>query len=401
MATDIAFAVGVVALLGDRVPPSLKLFLLTLAIVDDIGAIIVIGVFYSSGLNGAYLVAAVAVVVGIVLLNRAGIVWLAPYLALGAVLWLLTYESGVHATIAGVVLGLLTPARPLVAASIAREWAADLDDDPSAPDMDTMTRLARHAVSPAERLAHALHPWSSFLIVPVFALANAGVTVRSSAFDAPGAKAVALGVVVGLVLGKPVGIVAGAWLGARAGVARLPDGSSWPMMAGVGGVAGIGFTVSLFIAELAFGGGPLAEATLEGWRGWGGAVAEQGFVFLSEGARALREQGRGGTLIQVTGGSARRAMPGRGLWSAGAQAVRALVHAAAQELREEGIHVALLVVDATIESPKTAARTRDAPRDSLADQDEIARAVAYLAGQTRRAWTHELTLTPSGDRWVP
>jgi NAD(P)-dependent dehydrogenase (short-subunit alcohol dehydrogenase family) len=150
-----------------------------------------------------------------------------------------------------------------------------------------------------------------------------------------------------------------------------------------------------------FGGGPLAEATLEGWRGWGGAVAEQGFVFLSEGARALRDQGRGGTLVQVTGGSARRAMPGRGLWSAGAQAVRALVHAAAQELRDDGIHVALLVVDATIESPKTADFTRDAPRDALADQEEIARAVAYLAGQTRRAWSHELTVTPSGDRWTP
>jgi NAD(P)-dependent dehydrogenase (short-subunit alcohol dehydrogenase family) len=130
-------------------------------------------------------------------------------------------------------------------------------------------------------------------------------------------------------------------------------------------------------------------------------VAEQGFVFLSEGARALRAGGRGGTLIHVTGGSARRAMAGRGLWSAGAQAVRALVHAAAQELREEGIHVALLVVDATIESPKTATRTAGAPRDSLADQEEIARAVAYLAGQTRRAWSHELTVTPSGDRWLP
>jgi NAD(P)-dependent dehydrogenase (short-subunit alcohol dehydrogenase family) len=151
----------------------------------------------------------------------------------------------------------------------------------------------------------------------------------------------------------------------------------------------------------AFGGGPVADATVEDWRGWGGAVAEQGFAFLSEGARALREQGRGGTLVQVTGGSARRAMPGRGLWSAGAQAVRALVHAAAQELREEGIHVALLVVDATIESPKTAERTRDQPRDALADQEEVARAVAYLAGQSRRGWSHELTLTPSGDRWTP
>jgi NAD(P)-dependent dehydrogenase (short-subunit alcohol dehydrogenase family) len=150
-----------------------------------------------------------------------------------------------------------------------------------------------------------------------------------------------------------------------------------------------------------FGGGPLAEATVEDWRGWGGAVAEQGFAFLSESARALREQGRGGTIVQVTGGSARRAMPGRGLWSAGAQAVRALCHAAAQELRGDGIHVALLIVDATIASPKTAAYTADAAPDSLADMTEIAGAVAYLAGQSRQGWTHELTVTPSGDRWVP
>jgi NAD(P)-dependent dehydrogenase (short-subunit alcohol dehydrogenase family) len=150
-----------------------------------------------------------------------------------------------------------------------------------------------------------------------------------------------------------------------------------------------------------FGGGPLAEATVEDWRGWGGAVAEQGFVFLSEGARLLREQGRGGTLVQVTGGSARRAMPGRGLWSAGAQAVRALVHAAAQELREDGIHVALLIVDATIASPKTAGYTAGAAPESLADMAELARAVDYLASQSRQGFTHELTITPSGDRWVP
>jgi NAD(P)-dependent dehydrogenase (short-subunit alcohol dehydrogenase family) len=151
----------------------------------------------------------------------------------------------------------------------------------------------------------------------------------------------------------------------------------------------------------AFGGGPIADADLEGYRGWGGAVGEQAFVFLSTGARALRAAGTGGTLIQVTGGSARRAMAGRGIWASGTAALRALTHAAAQELREEGIHVALLIVDATIESPRTAGLTRDAPRDSLADQAEIARAVEYLAGQTARALTHELVLTPAGDRWLP
>jgi NAD(P)-dependent dehydrogenase (short-subunit alcohol dehydrogenase family) len=149
-----------------------------------------------------------------------------------------------------------------------------------------------------------------------------------------------------------------------------------------------------------FGGGPIAEADLEGYRGWGGAVGEQAFVFLNAGAKALRAAG-GGALIQVTGGSARRAMPGRGIWASGTAALRALTHAAAQELREEGIHVALLIVDATIESPKTADFTRDAPPDSLADQAEIARAVEYLAGQSARGLTHELTLTPAGDRWLP
>jgi NAD(P)-dependent dehydrogenase (short-subunit alcohol dehydrogenase family) len=150
-----------------------------------------------------------------------------------------------------------------------------------------------------------------------------------------------------------------------------------------------------------FGGGPIGEATLEGFRGWAAAVAEQSFVFLSAGIHALRESGHGGTLVQVTGGSARRAMPGRGLWSAGAQAARAMTHAAAQEVREEGIHVALLIVDATIESAKTEDFTRDRPREGLADQRLIAEAVSFLAEQEPRAYTHELTLTPAGDRWVP
>ena len=152
--------------------------------------------------------------------------------------------------------------------------------------------------------------------------------------------------------------------------------------------------------EGAFGGGPLAEATLDSFRGWASAVAEQTFTFLSEGARALR-RGAGGTLIQVTGGSARRAIPGRGPWAAGAFATRALVQAAAQELRTEGIHVALLVVDATIESPKTAPYTGDAPREALADMADVAAAVRYLAEQGPRGMTHELVITPAGDRWVP
>jgi NAD(P)-dependent dehydrogenase (short-subunit alcohol dehydrogenase family) len=149
-----------------------------------------------------------------------------------------------------------------------------------------------------------------------------------------------------------------------------------------------------------WGGGPIADGTLEGMRGWTVAVAEQAFAFLSTGARALRGAG-GGTLVQVTGGSSRRAMPNRGPWAAGAFATRALTQAAAAELRGEGIHVALLIVDATIESPKTADRTADAPRDSLGDMALIAQAVEFLAEQQPRAYTHELMVTPAGETWVP
>jgi NAD(P)-dependent dehydrogenase (short-subunit alcohol dehydrogenase family) len=149
-----------------------------------------------------------------------------------------------------------------------------------------------------------------------------------------------------------------------------------------------------------FGGGEVANADLEAFRGWGVAVAEQAFVFLSTGAHALQSTA-GGALVQITGGSSRRAYPGRGLWAAGAFATRALVQAAAQELRSQGIHVAMLAVDATIDSPKTEAFTHDQPREALADMAEVARAVSYLVEQGARGLTHELQVTPVGDRWLP
>ena len=149
-------------------------------------------------------------------------------------------------------------------ASVAREWATDLQDDPAPQDLEAMTRLARHAVSPAERIAHLLHPWSSFLVVPVFALANAGVEIKRSAFDAPGAAAVTGGVMIGLVIGKTLGIAGSAWLAARLGIARLPEGASWGMVVAIAVVAGIGFTVSLFVAELAFESGPLQDSAKVG-----------------------------------------------------------------------------------------------------------------------------------------
>ena len=229
MATDIAFAVGVVVLFGSRVSPSLKLFLLTLAIVDDIGAIVVIAIFYSSGLEPAALVAAVALLLVIALLRRVGVNHVMIYVVLGTGVWLATYQSGVHATIAGVAVGLLTPARQ-------RQ-----DDDGAAATM-----------SVAERLQHEIHPFSSFVIVPIFALANAGVRFEGDAFEAPGAGRVMVAIVAGLVLGKLFGILGATWLAVRSGLGRLPEDSSWRQVAGVAAVAGIGFTVSLFITGLAF-----------------------------------------------------------------------------------------------------------------------------------------------------
>ncbi|MGI9120156.1 MAG: Na+/H+ antiporter NhaA [Acidimicrobiales bacterium] len=252
MATDIAFALGVVALLGSRVPASLKLFLLTLAIVDDIGAILVIALFYSSNLNLVALAVAVALLLVIVVLRRAQVVWVPCYVVLGIGVWLATLLSGVHATIAGVALGLMTPARPLAPAAVAREWADDLADEPSPEELAAMTRLAKASVSVAERLEHQLHSVTSFVIVPLFALANAGVVISAAVFDAPDATAVAAGVVLGLVVGKVVGISAFSWLAVRLGVGTLPSGVRWGQLIGIAALAGVGFTVSLFIAGLAF-----------------------------------------------------------------------------------------------------------------------------------------------------
>jgi NhaA family Na+:H+ antiporter len=230
MATDIAFAIGLLALLGPRVPSGLKLFLLTLAIVDDIGAIIVIALFYSSGVSPAWLAAGAATVLGIVAMRRLpfGSPWL--YVIPGVILWICLEESGVHATIAGVALGLLTPG------------------------------ARGPAIGPLERLEHGLHPWSSFVVVPLFALANAGVLLTSQSIDAAVSGTIAWGIVLGLVVGKVVGIAGFTALGLRLRLGRLPSGMRARHVVGVGAVAGIGFTVSLFIADLSFRGVGLDEA---------------------------------------------------------------------------------------------------------------------------------------------
>jgi NhaA family Na+:H+ antiporter len=261
MATDIAFSIGVLTLLGRRVPASLKVFLLTLAIVDDIGAIVVIAVFYSDGVSFTWLFVAVTAVLAIVMLNQAKVRWLAPYVALAAVVWLALFESGVHATIAGVVLGLLTPAHPLhhpaeVHHAVTDQLSADGIDDDHDEESDEaaflrITHVATEGVSPLARLEHRLHPWASFGVLPLFALANAGVS-----FTAGGGidltSGLTLGIGLGLVAGKPIGVLAAAWIATRVFGARLPAYAGWPELAGVGMLAGIGFTVSLFVTGLAF-----------------------------------------------------------------------------------------------------------------------------------------------------
>lgn len=260
MATDIAFALGVLALLGSRVPPSVKLFLLTLAIVDDIGAIVVIAVFYSGAIDWTALLAAGAGLAAAMTLRRLRVDWSPIYVALAVATWYATYRSGVHATIAGVALAMTTPTRRLAPADTARRWAQDLPDEPSAREIHQMTIVARESVSPAEHLEELLHPATSFVVLPVFALANAGVEMRSGMLSSQGATRVAAAVIVGLVIGKLLGILGGAWVGVRLGLAVLPAETRWSHVAGAAALGGIGFTVSLFITGLAFEQVALREA---------------------------------------------------------------------------------------------------------------------------------------------
>ena len=252
MATDVAFALGVVALLGSRVPGSIKVLLLTLAIVDDIGAIVVIAVFYTADLEPMFLVVAAGIAVVVAIIHRLDVIYPPVLLILGLVLWLTVYESGVHATIAGVVMGLLTPAVPRQTALEADEVVDVLENrgDLHAADVRTAAFAIRGSISACDRLIDSLHPWTSYAIVPLFAVANAGVELTGAQLSDP--SAVFVGVFLGLVVGKLVGIAAFSWLAVRTGLGRLPVGTRWGHIVGVGTVAGIGFTVSLFITSLAF-----------------------------------------------------------------------------------------------------------------------------------------------------
>ena len=224
-ATDIAFALGVLALLGKRVPVSLKLFLMTLAIIDDLGAIIVIALFYSGTLSSVSLLLAAACLVVLVAMNRLGVVKLGPYMIVGLILWVCVLKSGVHATLAGVALALCIPLR---------------------------TRNAE--TSPLLSLEHALHPWVAYAILPIFAFANAGVSLAGMSADSF-THPVPMGIAVGLLLGKTVGVFGLTWLAVKLRMAALPEGAGWGQILGVAILCGIGFTMSLFVGSLAFAPG--------------------------------------------------------------------------------------------------------------------------------------------------
>lgn len=255
MATDIAFAVGVVSLLGDRINRSMKVFLLSLAIVDDIGAILVIALFYTDTLSLGWLLTAGIIVLIILALKRLRVWYIPLYILLGIALWLATFESGIHATIAGVVLGVITPAKPLQTKQEAAhwvQWMREKGDDLFGVDIHYAAFHMRESTSVAERLETTLHPISSFVIIPTFALANAGVDLGGGVLgDAAGSR-VTWGVGAGLVVGKIVGISLFTAIGQRLPFTTSPPGMTAMHRTGLAAVAGIGFTVSLFITGLAF-----------------------------------------------------------------------------------------------------------------------------------------------------
>jgi len=222
MATDIAFALGVLALLGKRVPVSLKLFLMTLAIIDDLGAIIVIAVFYSSELSGVSLLLAAACLIVLIAMNRMGVIKVAPYMIVGLILWVCVLKSGVHATLAGVTLAFCIP-----------------------------LRTKNSETSPLMSIEHALHPWVAYAILPLFAFANAGVSLAGVSLHSF-VSHVPMGIAAGLLIGKTLGVFGLTWIAIKTGMAALPVGANWGQVFGVAILCGIGFTMSLFVGSLAF-----------------------------------------------------------------------------------------------------------------------------------------------------
>lgn len=274
MATDIAFAVGILTLLGSRVPPALRVLLLALAIIDDLGAIVVIALFYSSGVKLSGLLVAAFGLAAILAMQRLGVRSKLGYAAPALVTWAGVYAAGIHPTIAGVVIGLITPVRAWLGPDgfveglqkqmehLSPSVSSELSSQELAETLRHVDAARREAMSPAESLIETLHPWVAFGIMPVFALANAGVSISIGALDAASWNIV-IGVAVGLVVGKPVGVLFATWLTLRLRIGTLPAGIGMRQLMVLGLVAGVGFTMALFIAQLAFtDAGSLSAAKL-------------------------------------------------------------------------------------------------------------------------------------------
>lgn len=265
IATDTAFAVALIVLLGDRVPVELRVFLTAAVIVDDLVAIAVVALFYSGAIDLHYLAASVGVTLAVLALNRAGVYRALPYAIGGAVLWVCLHEAGLHATLAGVVLAMLIPTRPppnlhalmaqaqtVFEAETQRPGASVMRHGLSEPALNAIDAIHDRIESPADKVLRHVEPWSSYVVLPVFALANAGVALSIEVLQGHGN--LMLAIVLGLVVGKPVGIALAAWLAVRSRIAAKPDAYTWRQLAGAGALAGIGFTMSLFIAGQAFPG---------------------------------------------------------------------------------------------------------------------------------------------------
>jgi NhaA family Na+:H+ antiporter len=277
MATDIAFAVGILVLLAWRIPKNLIIFLTALAIADDLGAVLVIALFYTADLELRSLGAAVVLFAILLLFNRGGIRHPLPYAAAGVLLWVAVHDSGVHATLAGILLAAAIPARPaytpahfegrideLQSAFRADRQDLQTPDDPlsnqrMAAIAEAMERSAVAVQSPLQRIEHGLTPWVSFVVIPVFALSNAGIDLLDVSWREALSSNVTLGVISGLVVGKFAGISLFSWAAVRSGMARLPAGVQWRHLLGAAWLAGIGFTMSLFIAQLAFSAPGMVE----------------------------------------------------------------------------------------------------------------------------------------------
>ncbi|MGC1273552.1 MAG: Na+/H+ antiporter NhaA [Planctomycetaceae bacterium] len=260
--TDTAFAVALIVLLRDRVPVELRVFLTAAVIIDDIVAILVIALFYAGAIDAGYLIAGGAVTALLLALNRTGVYDALPYAVCGVLLWFVLHEAGLHATLAGVILAVLIPTRPpanLTALLAQAATVIHLEDrhtgeamrpGPSEPALAALDAIHARIMSPADKLLRSVEPWSSYVVLPIFALANAGVAWSLGVFEGHGR--LILAITLGLVLGKPIGIALAAWLAVRSGVAVKPDAYSWRQLCGAGALGGIGFTMSLFIASVAF-----------------------------------------------------------------------------------------------------------------------------------------------------